>query len=105
MRVKIGIDLVAVASVEESARHHAARYLERVYTARELDDCASPDAAPDPARLAARFAAKEATLKVLRSGDDAVPWRAIEVRRDSHGSPSVELSGVAATMADEQGIE
>jgi holo-[acyl-carrier protein] synthase len=105
MRVKIGIDLVAVASVEESARRHAGHYLDRVYTAHELDDCTAPGAGPDPARLAARFAAKEATLKVLADRDDAIPWRAIGVRRDAHGVPSLELTGAAASKAREQGIE
>ena len=40
MAVRVGIDLAAVAAVAESlAGPHAERYLKRVYTAREVDDC------------------------------------------------------------------
>jgi holo-[acyl-carrier protein] synthase len=106
MRVKIGLDLVAVASVAESIDRHAASYLERVFTSEELDDCTGPGAAaPDPARLAARFAAKEATLKVLAGRDDAIPWQSIGVRRGDDGAPSLELTGAAACAARERGIE
>jgi len=77
--LKVGIDLVLVAAVEDSLRIHAERYLRRVYTSRELCDCVTSSGAPDARRLAARFAAKEATLKLLRDGDQAVPWREIGV--------------------------
>ena len=40
MTLRVGLDLVAVESVAESLRgDHAEHYLERVYTAREVDDC------------------------------------------------------------------
>lgn len=103
MPVRVGMDLVSVASVEESLSLHAERYLERVFTPREVADC-SPSGAPEPERLAARFAAKEAALKVLRPADVGVPWRAIEVRRDAGGWVELELSGAAATLAREAGV-
>ena len=55
-------------------------------------DCRTADGV-DPERLAARFAAKEATLKVLRPRDGGVPWSAIEVRRDPGGWVEIELTG------------
>jgi holo-[acyl-carrier protein] synthase len=76
-----------------------------VYTERELHDCTTPVGAPDAQRLAARFAAKEATLKVLRSADEAVPWRTIGVRSGAHGAPAIELAGVAARLARRRGVE
>jgi holo-[acyl-carrier protein] synthase len=89
--VRIGIDLVSVASVQESIDRYADRYLHRVYTERELSDCTGADGL-DAARLAARFAAKEAAVKVLRPAPDvAVPWSAIEVRRPDGGGGWVEL--------------
>ena len=77
-----------------------------------------PAAGPDAERLAGRFAAKEATMKVLRPGaDDAVPWTAIEVRRDPAGigrgraaRPRGELAcargrlGLAVSLTHEDGI-
>ena len=102
--MRVGIDLVSVDSVHESIREHGARYLERVYTERELHDCRT-EQGPVSERLAARFAAKEATIKVLRpSPDAAVPWHSIEVVRHSSGWVALELSGPAATLADAAGL-
>jgi holo-[acyl-carrier protein] synthase len=116
MPVRVGIDLASVDAVRDSIESHGARYLERVFSERELSDCGSTAASPeatadsephagvDPERLAARFAAKEATLKVLRARDHAVPWRDIEVRREPSGSVELLLTGRAATLAEHAGI-
>lgn len=101
--VRVGIDLVSVQSVEESVRTHGERYLDRVYTERELSEC-STSAGVDIERLAARFAAKEAALKVLRPHGEGVSWRAIEVRRDPLGWVDLELTGQAAALAAEAGL-
>jgi holo-[acyl-carrier protein] synthase len=103
MPIRVGIDLVSVDCVEESIRAHAERYLERVYTERELEDCRTATGV-DPERLAARFAAKEATMKVLRPDDEGIPWRAIAVQRDPSGSVDLELSGRAAALAADAGV-
>lgn len=105
MSTRVGIDLVSVEEVRDSIRAHRGRYLERVYTQRELDDCRSPDGGVHPERLAARFAAKEAVLKVLRPEATAIPWRSIGVRRRPGGWPDLELSGEAAARAAESGLE
>lgn len=104
MAVRVGIDLVSVDAVERSLHDHADRYLERVYTEQEVSDCRTADGV-DPERLAARFAAKEATMKVLRPTEPGIPWRAIEVRSDPGGWPTVSLTGHAARLADEAGVE
>jgi holo-[acyl-carrier protein] synthase len=101
--MRVGIDLVSVESVREALQTHSERYLERIYTAREIEDCTSP-AGVDPERLAARFAAKEAALKVLRPREEGVPWSSIEVRRDPSGWVGLELSGPAAMLATAAGI-
>jgi holo-[acyl-carrier protein] synthase len=103
MPLRVGIDLVSVSSVRDSIQRHAERYLERVYTEGELRDCQSA-ADVDPERLAARFAAKEATLKVLRPTDQTIPWRAIEVLRDPSGWVELQLSGPAAALAAAAGL-
>jgi holo-[acyl-carrier protein] synthase len=96
--------LVAVDTVRESIRVHADHYLKRVYTLRELDDCLTPQGI-DPERLAGRFAAKEATLKVLRPHNEAIPLNTIEVCRDPSGWVELELSGPAAALAGAAGVE
>lgn len=104
MPIRVGLDLVAVGSVAESLRGaHGDRYLERVYTEREVEDCRTA-AGVDPERLAARFAAKEATLKVLPAGDEGLSLRAIEVRRERTGRVDLELTGRAAELAAEAGV-
>jgi holo-[acyl-carrier protein] synthase len=103
MAMLVGIDLVSVNTVRESMRDHGDRYLERIYTAAELRDCRDAEGIM-PERLAARFAAKEATIKVLRPADEAIPWQSIEVVRHPSGWVELELSGRAATSAANQGL-
>ena len=103
MPFRVGVNLVAVESVQESIETHGAHYLTRVYTEREVEDCTSA-AGLDAQRLAARFAAKEAALKVLRPGDVGLSLREIEVRRDPGGWVELELSGPAAALARDAGL-
>jgi len=99
MGLRVGIDLVAVDTVREALDTHGDAYLRRVYTEREAADCAG-----NPLRLAARFAAKEATLKALRAGEAAVPLTDIEVRRAPSGAPSLALRGAAEALAADAGV-
>jgi holo-[acyl-carrier protein] synthase len=102
--LRVGIDLVKASTVAEALAEHGERYLRRVYTDAEVAQCGGPGGSPDPLRLAARFAAKEAAMKVLRPGDAAVPWPAIEVVRDPAGVPQLTLHGPAAELADDAGL-
>src|SRR5580704_14969910 len=104
MARRVGIDLVSVHAVRESIREHGDRYLRRFYTEGELRDCDTGQGIVAE-RLAASFAAKEATLKVLRPGDEAIPWRTIGVVRHGPGWVTVELSGRAAALAAEGGLK
>jgi holo-[acyl-carrier protein] synthase len=103
MRLRAGTDLVQVAAVQDSLQNHGRHYLERVYTERELADCQTA-AGIDPERLAARFAAKEATIKVLRPGEQGMSLKCIEVHRDPEGWVELRLSGPAAELAERVGI-
>lgn len=95
--VETGVDLIEIERVEAVAARHGRRFLERVYTPEEVGQCR------DKARsLAARFAAKEATFKVLGV---RVGWRDVEVRRESSGKPRLLLHGRAREMADRLGLK
>ncbi len=100
MPIRVGIDLTSVTGVQESIGTHGDRYLERVYTDAELAECRT-GAGMDAERLAARFAVKEAAMKVLRPSEhDAVPWTEIEVRHaDASDAVEVGFSGRAAELA------
>jgi holo-[acyl-carrier protein] synthase len=90
-----------VSQTEASIARFGDRYLRRVFTPDELEQCAG-----DLARLSGRFAAKEAVLKVLEPGpSDAVPWSSIEVRNSSSGAPYAVLHGLARDLAARRGIE
>jgi holo-[acyl-carrier protein] synthase len=105
----VGIDLVEVAQVAHSVETFGDRYLQRIFTAGELAYC---NETRDPARhLAARFAAKEATLKALRQGDErdergeTVDWRCVEVRRRPDGSCDMMLYGAVRALAERRGVD
>ena len=99
--VRIGCDIHPVSQTEASIALFGDRYLTRVFTPHELEQCAG-----DVDRLTGRFAAKEAVLKVLQpEPGDAVPWPSIEVRSGRSGVPFVALSGPASELAARQGIE
>ncbi|MBA3866475.1 MAG: holo-ACP synthase [Solirubrobacterales bacterium] len=106
MALRIGIDLVSVASVAESLRGaHREHYLERVYTEREVADCRGPSGRVAPEGLAARFAAKEAAIKALPGAGEEVRLTTIEVCSEPSGEVRLELSGRAAELADEAGAK
>lgn len=98
--LRVGTDLTAVEAVREAIAVHGDRYLRRIFTDEELSD-----AQGDPRRLAARFAAKEAVLKVLRPGDDPLPWNEIRVRRHASGWTDLVLSGRVAERARTAGLD
>lgn len=55
--------------------------------------------------LAARFAAKEAVLKALRTGlSCGITWTDVEVVREADGCPVVRLHNVASEVAQAKGI-
>lgn len=74
----------------------------RLFTPAELDYAMGT---VDPhTRLAARFAAKEAVMKVLGVGLGACKFRDIEVIRHPDGRPELVLRGLAAERAAAAGL-
>jgi holo-[acyl-carrier protein] synthase len=103
VQVRIGTDLVKVERIAESVRMFGERYLLRVYTAAELAYCEQSPAEMSQ-RLAARFAAKEATLKVLRPDHHWLDWRSIEVIKTAGGWCELQLHGAAELLRLRAGI-
>ncbi|MBI3214155.1 MAG: holo-ACP synthase [Mycobacterium sp.] len=97
--MRVGCDVVALEEIENSLAQFGDRYLNRVFTAAELADCAGPKSLQ---RLAARFAAKEAVIKVFAEPAAAFPFFEIEVAR-SGATPVVKLTGTTARRAADQG--
>jgi len=99
----IGIDIVAVERLAEVVARHGDRFLSRVFTAREIAYCRSRKRRNE--HFAARWAAKEATVKALRAPlEGGIGWHEIEVVVGEMGEPKVKLLGGAAQLAKKQGI-
>jgi holo-[acyl-carrier protein] synthase len=97
-RARTGCDLQRIDDVTDAVRDFGARYLDRVYTPAEQEAGRLGGAAS----LAARFAAKEAVLKLIGTADGVDP-RSVEITQDE-GRPVVRLSGRAAMMAAAAGV-
>lgn len=92
----VGIDLVEVDRFDRALRRWP-RLLERVFTAGELATCL--EARDAASRLAARFAAKEATFKALGDGWPQLGYRDVEVRTLASGAPALRLRARARALA------
>ena len=92
--LSVGIDIVDVARLE-AALARWPRLAQRLFTD---DERRYASGRPHPtASLAARFAAKEATMKALGEGWPKVSWQDVEVIRAA-GRPEVRLRGRAAEL-------
>jgi len=99
-----GIDLVDTPRIERLLSQHEGRFLDRVFTEGERAYCEA-GGKQRVQRYAARFAAKEAVLKVLGTGwSGGIAWTDVEVVREPSGQPRVQLYGEAAAVAQRRGI-
>lgn len=99
MKLASGIDIIEIERVEQAINRHGDRFLARIFTPSEQQDCRG-----NPASLAARFAAKEAAAKALGSGIGPVSWLEIEVLRGTANQPELHLHGRASSLAGSLGL-
>ncbi len=103
MIVGLGLDIVDVDRFRAVRERWGDRFLRRVFTEGELETClgrGNPDRG-----LAARFAAKEAGMKALRTGwSGGVGWHDLEVVSAPSGAPRIEIRGAAARVARNLGV-
>ncbi|CAN5338843.1 holo-ACP synthase [soil metagenome] len=99
MIIGIGVDVVDLARFER-ALERTPKLRDRLFAEREQ----RPGGRVLHLRsLAGRFAAKEAFMKALGEST-GVQWHDMQVVADSHGNPSLELSGAARSLAEVRGI-
>ena len=80
------------------------RFRERVFTEAERAYCDSRGEQSAAQHYAARFAAKEAAFKALRTGwRDGLSWHHVEVTSTDAGAPLLRLSGRARDLFDSLG--
>ena len=94
-----GIDIIEIERIKAAIDRWGERFLKRVFTEAELKLCGGKANA-----LAARFAGKEAVMKLLGTGRRGVCWREIETLAHPSGKPLVNLYGGARKVAAQLGI-
>lgn len=104
MIVGSGIDLAEVQRIREAMERHGQRFVERIYTVREIAYVERK--ANKYERYAARFAAKEAGMKAIGTGwRKGVRWQDFEVINEPSGRPTLLLHGKAAEVANALGVQ
>ena len=99
-----GIDLVDFGRIEKMLEKHPRRFLDRVFTLTEQSDADNTKNRIE--KLAGRFAAKEAVMKLIGTGwRDGIAWTDIEVVNNPLGQPIVTVTGKVKELADQQGVE
>jgi len=93
--VGIGVDVVDLARFERALSRTPA-LKPRLFTEAE-------SVGKSLRSLGGRFAAKEALIKALGEST-GVQWHNMQVVADSHGNPSIELSGAALQLANDRGV-
>ena len=95
----VGVDVIERERLLRAHNRYGERFLSRVFTPLEV-----AQAQGNVARLAGRFAAKEACAKALGTGIGKVAWREIEITRLPGGKPALRLHGRAAACARSLGV-
>ena len=98
--------MVEIGRIERSVERYGQRFLDRVYTRAEQAYCLRKRKAGES--LAARFAAKEAVMKALRTGIGGFALTDVEVCRTpgkgaTRNAPYLRLHDTAAELAGAQG--
>ena len=103
MKIIHGIDLVDFPRIEQIASRHGQPFLDRIFTASEQKY--ANDNKNSTEKLAGRFAAKEAILKLLGTGwRGKIAWTDIEIINNEMGQPQVSLTGRVKEIADSLGV-
>ena len=96
----IGTDIIEIARIKQAIDRWGERFLHRVYTEPELNLYRQK-----PQSLAARFACKEAVMKLLGTERKGISWQDIETLSYPSGKPLIKLYGRAQIEASNQGIK
>ena len=96
--VGVGVDIVAVARIQKMLDRGKERFLARAFTPAERDYCLERGRPAES--LAARFAAKEAVMKILGTGwGEGVGFSQVEVVKDPKGKPGLEPTGASPLLS------
>lgn len=91
MNIKVGTDIIEVARIKDSIEKLGEKFLNRVFTAKEVEYCESKKATKYE-HYAARFAGKEAVFKAISpilKNKFSINWTDVEILNDKKGRPYV----------------
>ena len=108
MIIGLGIDFIEIARIRRALERFGPRFADKILHATEMDAlCPSGKDLLAPqltARIAARFAAKEAGVKALGTGfSGGICFHDLRVRSLASGKPELILHGMALERARELG--
>ena len=95
----IGVDIIEINRISKTIDQWGDKFLARIFTTAELELYHQKTES-----LAARFAAKEAVLKLLGKRDTGISWQDIEVLSEKSGKPAITLRGKALAAAQELAV-
>lgn len=95
-----GVDIIEISRFTKACSRQP-RLLARLFTERELEYLKTKSLSS----FAARFAGKEAVLKVLGTGLRGLSWHDIEIFNNDLGQPMVHLSDHAKKILEFKGGE
>ncbi len=98
-KLAVGVDIVEIIRIKSAFEEFGNRFLKHVYTETEIERYRS--SIPS---LAARFAGKEAVVKVLYPGSAVLPLTSIEILSDDECRPYILLHGEALERSRQIGI-
>ena len=93
MKIKCGTDIIEVNRIKESIEKLGEKFLNKIYTKKEIEYCLSKNNMKYQ-HFAARFAAKEAIFKAISSllkNKYEITWTDVEVLNDENGRPYVHF--------------
>lgn len=100
MKISCGTDIIEISRVKNSIEEIGKRFLETIYTEKEIEYCEGRKSQKYQ-HYAARFAAKEAIFKALSTRIGAkYSWTDFEVLNDENGKPKVFLKTRVSNLED-----
>lgn len=93
MKITCGTDIIEVSRIQESIENLGEKFLNKVYTEKEIDYCESKNNMKYQ-HFAVRFAAKEAIFKAiseLLENKYEITWTDVEILNNEKGKPIVHF--------------
>ena len=96
MKIQTGIDIIEVKRIQEAIEKQGERFLQTVYTPKEIEYCEKTNKMKYQ-HYAARFAAKEAIYKAISSAiskDEDNILTKIEILKEESGRPTANIENL-----------